>query len=151
MIAREMRMPTCLMAYVTATIVPLAAMCGCSGQTELGQVGGQVTLDGQLQRNVVVILENREAGIFMQAPVDVDGRFEVSTAAGYGLPLATYDIAVRPFEAGPQHAGPNPYLNEAEFVDTPSWAAKWREATTSGLRLIVAPGRNQLNIELSRP
>ena len=75
-----------LLAGLLAVLGPLA---GCQRGEELGHVTGKVTFQGQPVTSGMVIFANKEKGVYMTAPLDAQGAFEVIMAQGAGLPLGT--------------------------------------------------------------
>jgi len=128
----------------------LTAVCvGCFGnKEELGLVTGQVTFQGKPVADAVVLFRDASRGIHMRAVVDKEGRFEVSMAAGYGLPLGTYQIGVAPAIDGPKGPVDLDELVAAKPVPRPDIPERYRDTQTSGLTFAVGSGENVLNIEM---
>ena len=79
----------------------LVLATGCEQGRTLGRVAGNVTLDGEACRDVMVVFACREERAFITAVVDADGAYEVQMAEGRGLPVGTYQVSIRP--APPQN------------------------------------------------
>jgi hypothetical protein len=74
----------------------LAALAGCSGRPPWGTVKGRVSLGSQPVTEATIIFENSESGIAVTCPLREDGRYEIATYHGPGLPVGTYRVAVAP-------------------------------------------------------
>jgi hypothetical protein len=112
----------------------------------LGKVFGVVTLDARPVPKGMVIFANREKGVYMTAPLDAQGKYEVQMAQGFGLPLGNYQIAVSP-------PLPQPGMPGAPPVTMPPDGghpipAQYRQIETSGLTLTVSAGENLRDIAL---
>lgn len=123
----------------------LAFAIGCTPAEELGRISGKVTHDGKPLSRGLVMFANRAKGVYMTAPIQPDGSYEVQMAKGAGLPLGDYDVAVAP----PMIDHPiGPILNPPKLEDEPDFPAKYRTWDTSPLKVTIVSGENQLAIEL---
>jgi hypothetical protein len=105
---------------------------GCGKR--LAEVHGRVTFRGQpVSGGASVLFENAEAGTYIVAKLDADGRYRVEMAEGYGLPPGTYAVRVRPPDLSP---------------DFPSIPKKYRDAKTSGLTLELTPKGATFDIDM---
>jgi len=120
----------------------LCAGCGPEGPPR-GAVKGRVTFGGDPITGAMVVFE--DAGLAPSANLDADGRFELRTSEGPGLPVGTYKVAVMPgrmMESGEESplAGkkqpprPKPSTKVAE---------KYHKSATSGLTAEVRDGENK--------
>ena len=133
---------------VLSSLIPLV---GCNDGEELGLVSGQVTYDGKPVTAANVRFSDATQGIFLQARLDSDGRYKVATAAGEGLPLGSYQVAIAPYVNMPPV---NVRLTSQEWkrrlnptrADIPE---KYRNENSSGLELEVSSGQNEFDIDLS--
>jgi hypothetical protein len=128
---------------MAAAILAVAAL-GCSRGEVRGRIVGKVTFQGQPVPEGRVYFSDSGRGINMGAKLKEDGSYEVLTAQGAGLPLGDYTVWVTPpppvptpISAPPQPA--NSYDNIPQ---------KYRNAQTSGLKLTVKEGQNQLDIDM---
>ena len=128
-------------------------VAGCGApREELGPVSGRLTLDGKPVTNAVVMFQDDARGIYMQAEVDEQGRFEVSMAAGYGLPLSTYAVSVRPSgKLPPEMQGPVAPSSFAKLprLDRPDIPVRFRDTKTSGLTITVEGGGGEYSIKMN--
>lgn len=123
----------------------LACLAGCQRGEELGHVTGKVTFKGKPVPSGFVIFANSAKGVYMTAPLDADGKFEVVMAKGAGLPLGEYQIGVSPplmdLPLGPAEAPPEADKRK----DIPR---HYREPATSGLKHEVKSGENVIDLDL---
>jgi hypothetical protein len=98
------------------------ALClslGCGKR--LAEVHGRVTFQGQpVSGGASLLFVNAEAGTYIVAKLDEDGRYRVEMAEGHGLPPGRYAVGVRPPDLAPNF---------------PSIPKKYRDPKTSGLEL----------------
>lgn len=70
---------------------------GCGGREPVARLGGTVVVAGAAPKiPLLVVVENRDLGVSVTAPVDAQGGFEVFTAPGRGVPEGRYRVAVIP-------------------------------------------------------
>jgi hypothetical protein len=137
-----------LMSRIAVMVMLGAAFAGChkSGES-LQPISGKVTLQGRPITAGVVRIRNPQLGIDMTARLGPDGGYEVMRAQGPGLPEGTYQVAITPLWIGRGRTSmvePSPRSSEQES-EIP---ARYRQASTSGLTLVVKPGPNQFNIDM---
>jgi hypothetical protein len=123
--------------------IALAAV-GCRRGPVLGKVHGRVAFSGKPIQSGIVGFSNPQTGVNMTANVDDQGRYEVSMAKGYGLPLGMYRVAVYPFVAD-LPIGSTERPKPREFPDIPE---RYRRPETSRLSIEVHPGDNPFDIEM---
>ena len=125
----------------TAVIAGLLLIAGC-GRADVGSVAGQVTLDGRPLSGAVIVFENAERGVSVNAELADDGSYAVRTFDTRGLPPGEYAVAVRPGGV----AGTDAPLVGEETPQDASFSqavpARYRNTQTSGLRATVEAGRN---------
>lgn len=123
----------------------LAFVVGCGGPYD-ASVSGVVTLDGQNLTRGTVSYSPVAGGPAAYARIDADGEYSLRTGRDEGLPSGEYQVTVIATEPPPVQAtaqgGPPP---SGEPI-TPLW---YRSKDTSGLKFTVAPGSNDINLELS--
>jgi hypothetical protein len=126
------------------TLVALSlSVIGCGSGEVRGKIAGKVTFQGEAVSEGIVAFQNNEMGIHMTANPEPDGRYEIVTAKGRGLPVGTYQVSVCPPPPPFPPIGstvippPKPYPNIPQ---------KYRDANTSGLTLTVKPGENVFDI-----
>lgn len=136
-----------------ALLVLLAGLapggCGERVQTR-GEVTGRVTLRGQPLPGGLVQFRHADRGHVTTARIEPDGRYEVITPQGKGLPPRTYQVSLLP---PPLPAfGPNPTFSRTEAPAAPrvptAIPARYRDPETSDLSLTVREGVNVFDIEL---
>lgn len=59
-----------------AVVLPLVSVAGC-GRAEVGSVAGRVTLDGSPLSGAVILFENAERGVSVDAELAADGSYSV--------------------------------------------------------------------------
>ena len=129
---------------VWSTVLPvIVAGCGSSDRVRRGEVRGTVRVEGRPLTAGTVFFENAGAGVAVSAAIQADGRYEVRTYEGSGLPVGTYRVAVTAQRLAETDANPlagDPRSMEvAGSVEIP---ARYRRASTSELTITVAAGAN---------
>ena len=81
---------------LAATGLLLASVAACAGGPVRGPVSGRVTINDKPVAAATVFFESAEAGVGMNAALDSDGRYEVKSHQGVGLPVGTYKVAILP-------------------------------------------------------
>jgi len=126
-------------------LIGAVSVSGCQKAEELGHVTGQVSFKGKPVASGFVIFANEATGIYMTAPLDADGKFEVVMAKGAGLPLGEYQIGVSP-PLMDHPLGPIEEPPEADKrKDIPR---RYRDPATSDLKREVKSGENVIDLEL---
>jgi hypothetical protein len=125
---------------------------GCSGSPPpRGLVYGTVSRDGEPLTSGQVIFENAEEGISITTPIGPDGRYEVRTYHGAGLPPGRYAIAVRP---APRYASDDEIplagmSTEPTEPSSPRIPVRYQTPETSGWSVDITVGGNKpCNLEL---
>lgn len=131
-----------LLAGLLALLGPLA---GCQRREELGHVTGKVTFKGQPVTPGNVIFANKEKGVYMTAPLDAQGAFEVIMAQGAGLPLGNYALGVSP---PPMDHPLGPIAEPPEADKRKDIPRRYRDPATSGLAHEVKSGENVIELDL---
>jgi hypothetical protein len=96
----------------------------------------------------MVVVENRDRGIFAAAAVDESGRFDILTAPGRGVPAGRYRVAVMPQPSPPGDIADalkpgRPGADSARAVP-----AKFGSTDTSGLSVDVILPQTDLAIDI---
>lgn len=141
-----------------AGLALLLLLGGCHRSEPTARVTGSVTVDGRVPTAAMVLAENRERGILATATIDVDGRYELRTGRGRGLPGGEYRMAVVP---RPGHAGDIADQMQTRFLQPgekpPSMPAplgdvpkRYHSTDTSGLAVTVAPPETRFDIVIER-
>lgn len=120
---------------------------GCARKAPpLARISGNVTFEGEPIAKGTVVFHNDERGIHMTAGV-MEGKYEVITAKGAGLPPGPYRIAITPpridHPVGPILAPPKPIA----YPDIP---ARYRDARTSGFTVDLQEGENQADFPMTK-
>ena len=118
---------------------------GCDSGETLGPVSGTVTFQGQPVTNGRVLFQNAKEGIYMTANLDEKGHYEVRRPEGTGLPLGEYNVSVNPPVIDAPMAGSGKPVNIPTFPNIP---AKYRTASTSGLKVTVTEEGTTLDIDM---
>jgi hypothetical protein len=127
------------------SIVGLMTLPGCQRGEELGHVTGQVSFKGKPVASGFVIFANDANGVYMTAELDAEGKFEIITAKGAGLPFGEYQVGVSP-PLMDHPLGPIEEPPEADKrKDIPR---RYRDPATSGLKREVKSGENVIDLEL---
>jgi hypothetical protein len=126
---------------VCAAIMSLA---GCGGPYD-ATAYGVVSLDGQVVPRGTVAYHPVGGGPAAYARIEDDGSYLVRTGREEGLPSGEYEVTVTANEPAAMqqtaHGGPPP----PGKAITPPW---YRTRNTSGLKVAVQPGNNELNLDL---
>lgn len=126
--------------------VATLAWGGCRRGEVLGPVTGKVTFQGEPVTEGVMIFSNPKKGVYMTAPLDENGVYEVEMAHGYGLPLGTYQVAISPPEPDVPPVGP--IDKPPEIKEYPNIPLRYRRPETSGLELTVERKGNSLDVHM---
>jgi hypothetical protein len=103
------------------------------------EVHGTVRFQGQPIREGRVTLSNAAQGVHLNANVSPDGRYEVKTYRGKGLPTGEYVVSIQPpVREDPPVGDPWPFI-----------PMKYRNPATSGLKLTVAEGDNPFDVDMT--
>lgn len=119
----------------------------------LYSVSGQVLRAGKPieMPDCQIVFVNREKGVFVPAKLGPDGKFEVKTAQGVGLPADTYEAYISfppdylPPTAGPMTPLPPQELEKRLAVFIPK---KYRNPKSSGLTLSLAKDVDDFNVDM---
>jgi len=131
-----------------AIAAALLITLGCSKKPPArGVVQGRVTIGSKPVTGATVFFENTETGIAMNAVLDQDGRYEVKSHLGVGLPPGKYHVAVTPGGVmTPEEADTTPLAGEAkaERAKQPVTPVpvKYHDPATSGITIEVKEGNN---------
>ena len=126
--------------------VTLGLCLGCESAPEgpaRYPVAGQVTFQGAPVTQTRIRFENDTGSISTWAELNAEGRYDIRTQAGPGLPAGTYKITLLPVRATTLPDG-TPLLAGMEGdpnkePDHPQIAQKYTDPTTSGLRITLPP------------
>lgn len=128
-----------------AAVVAVAATAGCGGPYD-ATLTGTVTLDGNALPRGTVAFHPLSGGPGAYATIDPDGTYDVRTGRERGLPAGEYEVTVTAHEPSTitqtATGGPPP----PGKAITPAWY-RWKES--SGLRVTVDRGSNEINLELT--
>lgn len=127
------------------TLMLLVAGCGTNSPTT---VSGSVSLDGKplvIQSGMrgTVVFQPTGDGPLLNGIIDRDGGYELAAGSNILVSPGVYTVAVSAVKiTPPTHGNPEP---SSERV-TPE---KFASAAKSGLRVEVAPGRNDIDLQLT--
>jgi hypothetical protein len=120
------------------------AIAGCGGTYE-STAHGVVALDGKALPRGLVGFHPLSPGPSAYAVINDRGDYTVRTGYEEGLPPGEYQVTVAanelPATARTEQGGPPPPGKSI----TPTW---YRSKGTSGLKFMVQPGKNEINLEL---
>jgi hypothetical protein len=135
------RVPWLILLVISALGIP-----GCGPGRERGTLTGTVKFQGRPVTDGVVILSDNDNAVFMTAPIQPDGTFEVTTAEGKGIWAGRYRVAVAPKLADPEMGisqGPAVIPRPSDIPP------RYWKPETSGIEREVKEGENRpLEIEL---
>jgi hypothetical protein len=134
-----------LTTFRVTAVFALGALSGCG--SDLGQVSGLVTLDGQPLRGgsgvtATVMFQPTAGGVPGVGVVDDEGRYEITAGSQPGIKPGEYAVTCA---ATQLIAGKDGGAASGKGLTDPKYAS----AATSGLQFTVQPGANEFNIELS--
>src|SRR5271157_3126462 len=130
------------LGIVAAAGLMISGLSGCGEPTyptpTVYPVKGQILLsDGKpLTSGQVVLVSNQD--VEFPGKVGSDGRFSIKCAAGDGAPEGEYTVRIDP-EPQPWSAG-----RAKKGAASLPFPAKYADDTTSGLKVTVKPGENDL-------
>jgi hypothetical protein len=120
-------------------------MSGCGGGGLESTLTGTVTLDGKpIGPGILVFAPTEGAQNPAIGNVEADGRYSVKTSRTSGLKPGRYRVSVNITELPPP-GSENQRLAALPLLHP----KKYESAETSGLEYDVAPGSNEINVELS--
>jgi hypothetical protein len=123
----------------------LLFLSGCGGAFD-STVAGTVTLDGKVVPRGLVAFHPVAAGPAAYAQIDESGNYTVRTGRDAGLPPGEYQVTVTANEPPAAEKTANGFPPPPGKAITP---ARYGMKETSALKFTVAPGKNEINLELS--
>ena len=134
----------CRLPAIVIVACALGPLAGCAGDTkEHGKVHGRVTSSMKPVVEAVVLFEDPQQHVYLQATTDMEGRYDFAKFPGGGLPVGTYRVAVQPpiqeIRTGEPLPPPKPF---------PKVDSRFLNPAASGLQLQVTSGDNPYDIEL---
>ncbi len=127
-------------------VLGLFSTAGCGPAEPLARVSGKVTFDGRPVQAGLVVLSNEQLGTYITAEI-ADGKYEVMTAKGNGLPPGDYRVAITPplvdHPIGPILERPAP----VEYADIPH---RYRDDVTSGFVVQLRDGDNVADFDMAQ-
>ena len=129
----------------------LVVAIGCGQKEELGIITGQVTFEGAPVRDAKVVFRDYSKGVHILAALDTDGRYQVYTAGGKGLPLGDYKVCVSPSmpSAGADIDSSEPYIPPDKPIRRSDIPDRYRDVRTSNITVTIQKGKNILDIPMS--
>jgi hypothetical protein len=125
--------------------VAVISTAGCERAEPLGRIHGRVTFQGAPVTEGLIVFNNTQKGVFMTAPLNKDGSYVVTSAAGLGLPLGQYRVMIAPPMDEPI-LGPN--FEPPPIKPYPNIPTRFRDVKTSNLSLEVKEGDNVLDTDM---
>jgi hypothetical protein len=126
-----------------AVLVFSFLLFGCGSGEVRGRIFGRVTFEGKPVAEGRVVFANASKGIHMTAKIKADGHYEVNTARGAGLPLATYQVCISP---PPIEGITGVFGQKQKAKEYPDIPLKYRDPKTSSLTLTLQRGENPFDI-----
>jgi len=133
-------------ARVLWSFAVVLVMLGCTAKSPArGVVQGRVTMGSKPVTGATVFFENIDTGVAINAALDQDGRYDVKSHQGAGLPPGKYQVAVAP--GGVMGADDEQVLAgdaapaTAKLPATPV-PEKYHSPSSSGLTIEVKEGAN---------
>ena len=80
--------------FLTATLLVLSAMVGCSGSTETIEVNGVVTVDGKPMSNIEVKFHSTSPTAVVAATTNSNGRYRVDLVTRDGEKDSTHRVVL---------------------------------------------------------
>lgn len=139
------RWPFPFQALAWGTALSALLLAGCGG-THDAEVAGVVTLDSTPLSRGVVSFTPQGPGALAYGQIESDGQYRIWTGHEEGLPPGQYAVSVVATESTGDRGkdgGPPPMGK----LLTPPW---YTNPATSGLAFTVAPGANEINLELTK-
>lgn len=122
----------------------LVVVVGCGGSYN-ASVHGTATLNGTALQSGTIKFIPQQAGPSAYGNIDSNGSYSIMTGREAGLPAGDYVVTVVSNE--PSTPNSNPSLPPAPGKPiTPAW---YREPAKSPLKYTVAPGKNEINLDLT--
>lgn len=123
-------------------LVVLVMLAGCGKKgPDLHPVTGLVTFQGAAVHDAQVVFENATQGIYLTAITNAEGKYQVRTIDGEGLPAGEYRIAVRPAPSDEVGLTKDPGVRK----DIPD---RYRKSSTSGLSITVTESPSTVDIAM---
>ncbi len=132
------------LAWAWSLALLSATLVGCGSEEMRGRITGKITFRGQPVSEGMVLLCNNAKGIHMTARLKPDGRYEITTAKGVGLPVGAYQVCVCPPLMEPN----NDMHTAPKIQQYPNIPKKYRDYKTSDLTLNVQEGENSFDVEM---
>ena len=140
-----MSAPTLVRFSASAALIStMVVLVGCGGPYD-ATASGKVTLDGSVVPRGTVSYHPVAGGPVAYAAIDENGEYVVRTGREEGLPPGDYQVTVvanePPAVQQTAQGGPPP----PGRAITPAW---YRTKETSGLKVTVESGHNELDLQL---
>ena len=117
---------------------------GCWGN-DFGTVEGVVSLDGKPLEGGSVIFYPAEAGPISYSNIGSHGSYQIRTASRQGVLPGKY-VATVSYRSGP----PSPGMSVREIMALEKVPIRYCTKETSDLHVEVKPGRNSIDLKLTR-
>lgn len=127
-----------------AVLALAATIAGCGGPYDASVVGVAKLNGTALPAGTRVIFNPAQAGPSGYGLIEDDGAYEVMTGRDEGLPSGEYVVTVVANEV----SVPNPNPSLPPTPGKPLTPARYRSPEQSPLKFTVAPGNNEINLEL---
>lgn len=121
-------------------------ICGCGDGSGLGNVSGQVTMDGQPLANVMVTFIPTGGGNASTGVTDASGRYQLVHPSGRGAELGTHTVRVTTVQTASDTLGDVPSDSE-EYMRSQMGGQDYAQASRSVEELV--PARYNTQSELT--
>lgn len=133
--------------------VGLCMIFGCQSENSipLGAVSGTVTRGDERLDEGQVSFMSRD-GFGANAPIDSEGRYELTSQYGNRIPAGTYHVVVVPASHLEIPVGDTPpaIRNDKKQADTSKVPQKYWDFATSGLQYEIRSGKQTIDIRLDK-
>ena len=132
-------------SYVFSSQPALLAVGGCGGAYD-ATVSGLVTLNSTPLPRGTVKFTPEQSGSSGYGLIDESGSYTIMTGREEGLPTGQYIVTVVANEPSVPSANPSAPPTPGKPI-TPVW---YRDSAQSPLKYTVEPGKNEINLDLTK-
>ena len=116
----------------------LSFLCACNHAMPLGAASGIVTLHGMPMSTGTITFSRTDGSVTYICDIDASGHFRFEVAAGHGLPVGEYKVAISPYRpTKPSLEYVDPDMTERAYPNVPP---RYQDPEKSGFTAKVEPG-----------